>query len=75
MLQRSFQQGLGAVNLLTAEGSSETVPFPQSSNHVFRSQEFSKYLSYEAHLLFRNIQNLMYISETQEKTQKKYLVF
>ena len=34
---------------LTAEEFSETSPFMYLSNHVFRSQYFQKYLSYEAH--------------------------
>ena len=34
--------------MLTAEGCSETGPAMHSSNDVFRSEQFRKYLSYEA---------------------------
>ena len=38
-------------NKLTAQWFSETEPFMHLSNHVFRSHQFQKYLSYEVHFL------------------------
>ena len=32
-------------------------------------------MSYEGHLCFENVQNLMYISKMQEKNQEQVLVF
>ena len=58
-----FQQCLGPFDMLTIEGCSETGPFRHLSNHVFRSIYFRKYISYEAHLLFQNVQNFKYISD------------
>ena len=40
--------------MLTAEGFSETRPFMHLSNHVFWSQQFQKYLSYETHFPSKN---------------------
>ena len=41
-------QCLGAVNMLSPEGCSQTGTFWHSSNHIFPSQLLVKYLSYEA---------------------------
>ena len=46
-------QCLGPVKILTAEGCSETGDAMHLSNHVFRTQKFRQYLSYEAQLFFR----------------------
>ena len=40
------------VNTFTAKEFSEIGPFMHLSNHVFQSQEFHKFLGYEAHLFF-----------------------
>ena len=41
------------INTFTAKEFSETRPFIHLSKHVFGSQELQKYLSYEAHSLFK----------------------
>ena len=47
-----FQQCLGPVKMLTAEGCSETRSSRDLSNHVFPSQRFRKYLRKETDLFF-----------------------
>ena len=42
----------GPVNTLTAEGCSKIGPFKHLTSHLFWSQQFRKYLSYETHLFF-----------------------
>ena len=40
------------LNMFTAEGFSERRTFVRLSNHVFETQSFQKYLSYEAFFVF-----------------------
>ena len=54
-----FQKCLGPFNMLLKEGSSEAGLFRHLSNHVFWSVQFWKYISYEGHLSFENVQNLI----------------
>ena len=56
--------------MLLVEGSSEAGSFRQYSNHVFRSLEFRKYISYEGHPFFQFLQNLIWISKMQKKIDK-----
>ena len=53
--------------MLLVEESSETGLFRYLSNHVFRSPYLGESISYEGHLFFQNLQNLIYISKTQKK--------
>ena len=59
--------------MLLVEGSSETGLFRYLSNHVFRSPYLGESISYEGHLFFQNLQNLIYISKTEKKL-KKFLI-
>ena len=61
--------------MLTVEQCSESGLFRHLSNHRPRSPLFQKYIRYEGHLSFQNVQNLMCISRIEEKIQKKFLVF
>ena len=63
------------VKISNAEGFHETGPAMHSSNHVFWSEQFRKYLSYHAHVFFPILQNVIYILEMQQNIQKKFLVF
>ena len=69
-----FQQCFGLFNILTVKGCSEMGLFRHLSNHVFRSCNFLKYISYDGHLFFQNVQSLIYISEMKQKMQKKFFV-
>ena len=44
---------------LTAEGCSQTGPIGNLSDHVFRSQQFWKYLRLEARLFFFQMLNIL----------------
>ena len=68
------QQCLNAFTILPVKGSFETGLFGELSNHVFRSAQIRKEISYEGHLFFSNVENLMEISKMQEKTEKKLFV-
>ena len=48
-----FQQFFALLNMLTAEGLSESKPLMVLSNHVFRGQSFHKNLSFETHFFFK----------------------
>ena len=47
------------VDTLTTEGCSERGHAMHLSNHVFQSEYFWNYLSYEAENFFQNLQNFM----------------
>ena len=74
LLSRS-QQCLNPFTMLPVKGSFETGLFGHISSHVFRSAYFRKEISYEGHLFFENVLNLMQISKMQEKIDKKIFVF
>ena len=68
MLLLRFQQCLGPFTMLLVEGSSETGPFSQLSNHVFRSPLFRSPLHQlwgSSFLL--NIENLIEILRMKQK--------
>ena len=44
--------------MLVVEGSSEAQLFRHLDNHVFPSPYFRKYINYDGHTLFENVQNL-----------------
>ena len=48
--------------------------FRHLSNHVFRSLVVQKYVSYEGHLLFENVENCILIVKMENKIQKIFLV-
>ena len=64
-----FEQCLGQFAMLLVEGYCETALFRLLGNDVLGSPEFPKYISYECHLFFENVQNLMYISKIQKKIE------
>ena len=49
--------------------------FGHVSSHLFRSAYFRKEISYEGHLFFENVLNLMQISKMKEEIDKKVFVF
>ena len=61
--------------MLPVKGSFETGLLGHISSHVFRSVKFRKRISYQGHLFFENVLNLMHISKMQKKYQKKLFVF
>ena len=74
LLSRS-QECLNPFIMLPVKGSFETGLFVHISSHVFRSAYFPKGISYERHLFFENISNLIQISKILEKVHKKVFVF
>ena len=73
LLSRS-QQCLNPFTMLRVKGSFETGLFGHITSHVFRSAFFRKEISYEGHLFFENVPNLMQISKMQEENDKKVFV-
>ena len=61
--------------MFTVEGCSETRLYKHSSNHIFDSLKFPKYIGYECHLFFQNVQKLMKISKMEIKIEKMLLNF
>ena len=59
VLSCTYWKSLGPFNMLTVKGCSETVFFREWSNQVFDSLYFPKESSYDDHLFFQNVQNLM----------------
>ena len=47
------------------EGYSKTRAFRDSGNHIFQSQWFRKYLSYEADIFFQNAEIFVQIGKMQ----------
>ena len=70
-----FQHYFGPFTMLLVEGSSQMGLFRPLSKHVFRSLQVQKYNSYEAHLLFENLQNWIQISKIQQKIGKMLFCF
>ena len=62
-----FQQCFEPFTMLFVEGSSERGLLGHLFNPVFRSPEVKKYISYEGHLFFENVQNLISIYKIQKK--------
>ena len=65
-----FKQCFGAFNMLTAHKCSDTGSFRHLSKPAFKRP-----ITSEAHLFFQKIQNFMYISELQQKTEKIFSDF
>ena len=57
------------------ERSSQTRVFRHLSKHVFRGRLFRKYISYDGHLFFENVRNLMQIRKTEKKIEENCFVF
>ena len=70
VLSRKYQQCLLHVNTLTAEGGFKTGPFWHLSSHVFQSQRFLKYLSYEAQFFFKKSKILWRFQKRNEISTK-----
>ena len=56
------------------EETSKTAFYRHLSCHLFRRREFGKYIGYEGHLFFENVQNLIYISKMQRKIEKNSFI-
>ena len=70
-----FRNCLGRFDMFTMEGCSETRVTKHSSNYIFPSLYFRKYIGSECYLVFQNVQNLMKILKTERKIQKIFLLF
>ena len=57
------------------ERFSQTGVFRHLSKDVFRGRSFRKYISYEGHLFFENVRNLMQIRKTPKKFERNCFVF
>ena len=69
-----FEQCLSAFPMLVVEGYCETALFRYLPNNVFGSPQFYKYISYEGHLFFLKVQNLVQISKLNKKIRKDFLI-
>ena len=61
--------------MFTVEVCSEVRQSKHLSNHIFDSLSFRKYIGYECHPFFQNVQNLMRISKIERKIEQIFLVF
>ena len=59
---------------MVVKGSSEKGLFRHLSKHVFRSSQARKYISYEGHLLFENVQNLIQISKIEREIAEIFFI-
>ena len=75
MLSVRFQQCFDQFTMLLIESFSETGLFRHLSNHVFRSPQVQKYISYEGYLLFENVQNWISISKLRIRKLEKIFRF
>ena len=71
----TLDQCLGASSMFLVVESSETWLFRHSSNHLFHSPEFRKYIGYEGHPFLENVKNLMQIKEMPKKNGEKVFCF
>ena len=67
-----FKQCLGPFNMFTVKGYSETGLFRHLCNLVVFN--FRIHISYEGHLVFENVENVMQIWEMQKKIEKNLFV-
>ena len=70
-----FEECLGSFTMLLVEASPEPGLFLHLSNHVMRIPYFRKYISYEGHLSFQNVQNFSWTSRMQKKNTEKVFCF
>ena len=66
-----FEQCLHAFTMLLVKGYLETALFKHLPDLVFRSCYFRKYISYECHLFFKNVQNLIQDLKPCKKNREK----
>ena len=69
-----FQQCLGSFTNSPFEGSSEKGLFRHLSKHVLRSPQFLKYITYEGHIFFQNVQNLILLPKMHKKLWNRFLI-
>ena len=74
MLWWRFVKCLGTFTILLVEWLSETGLFRRLSFHVFGVRNFGNTKSMRVIFFFQNIQNLLYISNMEQKIQKKFFV-
>ena len=70
-----FQQCLGRVNTLVAQGCPETQSFRHLSDHAFPESIIFELLDLSGSSFFQNVENLWQIPEMQEKIHKRFLGF
>ena len=75
VLSFRFEQCLGPYTMLLVEGSSERGLFTHISNIVFRSPLVQKYISYECHFFFENVQNWIWVSKMRKQNGEKVFCF
>ena len=67
-----LKQCFGPFTMLPVEGSSETELFRHSSNHVFRSLYFCKYINYEGHRFLKMFKIACKFKNLQEYSEKLF---
>ena len=75
LLSWRFRKYWGRFQILTVKAFYETLLLRQWSNQDFQSLSFWKYVSYDHHLFFQNVSNLIEIAEMEQKIQKKFFLF
>ena len=70
-----FCKYLERFHMLTVKACSETALFSEWSKQVLHILWFLKYISYDDHHLFPNVENLMYIPEMEQKIEKMFFYF
>ena len=70
-----MQQCFKPFAMLYIEESPKTRLFGNLSNNFFRRPEFRKYISYEGHRFFDNVQNLIDFKNEKKKIQEFFFVF
>ena len=63
---KTSHQCLGPFNIVTFKGCFEAELFRRVVNQDFEGLWFRKYINYDDHLSFQNIENLMKIPEKQK---------
>ena len=74
-LSLRLNQSFGLFTMSFVERSSQSGVFRHLSKDVFRGRYFRKYISYEGHLFFENVRNLMQIRKTEKKIEKNSFFF
>ena len=71
VLSFRFQQRFSPIIMLLVKGSSETGLFILLSNHVFRSPQVQKYISYEGHFFCVEMFKMKFKFQKCKKNKKK----
>ena len=69
VLSFRFQHCFGQITMLLSEGSSETELFRLLSNHVFGGPQVQRYINYDGHLSFENVENWIKIQEMKKNSE------